>query len=305
MFLEHIFGLKSKNPSKKSNIKIVDGKIIEEEIESYNVEKDILADTETLPKDIIMPFEIEDKVESITQKQGRPPKEDDFFITLEVAGRSKRTIETYRYAIKYWEIEAKKRKKSIYTMKYRDVEGIMIKWQSNTRRKRYSALNQLSRWYLREGYPNLSIELSKVIKTNERKSRIPKAKSIEEFKEIREACKDMVKNEKREGIWLGLMLLCGLRISEIETVECGEDYIQVIGKGSKERRVPCPQWLLEKLKKSERDGRGESGRDAVEERERERAGEMLWRKEKGRERERCCGGKRRGTQIEDSMPSRS
>ncbi len=141
-------------------------------------------------------------------------------------------------------------------MKYRDVEGIMIKWQSNTRRKRYSALNQLSRWYLREGYPNLSIELSKVIKTNERKSRIPKAKSIEEFKEIREACKDMVRNEKREGIWLGLMLLCGLRISEIETVECGEDYIQVIGKGSKERRVPCPQWLLEKLKKSERDGRG-------------------------------------------------
>lgn len=41
------------------------------------------------------------------------------------------------------------------------------------------------------------------------------------------------------------MILCGLRIGEIETVECGENYIQVIGKDSKERRIPCSDFILE------------------------------------------------------------
>ncbi len=40
----------------------------------------------------------------------------------------------------------------------------------------------------------------------------------------------------------------GVRISEIATAQAGEGWIQVIGKGNKERRVPCPDWLCDAVK---------------------------------------------------------
>ena len=49
----------------------------------------------------------------------------------------------------------------------------------------------------------------------------------------------------RRGLWIGLMLCCGLRISEIKGVEKSteKNVIRVIGKGNKERLVPAPKWL--------------------------------------------------------------
>ncbi|WP_027339064.1 tyrosine-type recombinase/integrase [Halonatronum saccharophilum] len=87
------------------------------------------------------------------------------------------------------------------------------------------------------------------------KQRIPKAKSEDEFVKIREHAKELIAEDKREGIWLGLMLMCGLRISEIQNVEIFDNSIKVIGKGDKERKVPTPDWLLEALMEFKAEGR--------------------------------------------------
>ena len=74
--------------------------------------------------------------------------------------------------------------------------------------------------------------------------------------EIKNHAKELIGQRKREGIWLGLMLTCGLRISEIQTVEAEEGQIKVIGKRNKQRIVPASDWILEGLKDLKDTGRG-------------------------------------------------
>jgi integrase/recombinase XerD len=52
------------------------------------------------------------------------------------------------------------------------------------------------------------------------------------------------------------MLLGGLRISEIATCRPYQDGVKVIGKGSRERYVPIPVWLLEAMRRMNKKGRG-------------------------------------------------
>ena len=110
-------------------------------------------------------------------------------------------------------------------------------------------MKQLAKWYLRDGYPSLHLELQKLI-MGRGKARIPHAKSEEEYIKAREEAKGLCKEGDRRGIWLGLKLVCGLRISEIQTAVPGKDWVQVRGKGGKERRIPCPPWLISAMVKS-------------------------------------------------------
>ena len=62
------------------------------------------------------------------------------------------------------------------------------------------------------------------------------------------------------------MIVCGLRISEIETIEVGKDFVKVLGKGNKERKIPCPSFLIEAMKKIKAEGTGgyKSGRRVID-----------------------------------------
>lgn len=188
-------------------------------------------------------------------KRGRPPKLEKFYIFLRASEHSQNTLKTYKSAIKFWDGVARSNNKTIYNLGIEELEkGIMSK-DINTKRKLVSALKQLGKWYLRSDYPKLYIELNKLVIIGH-KSRIPATKSEKEFVEIKNHAKDLIGKGKREGIWLGLMLMCGLRISDIQTVEAEEEQIKVIGKRNKQRIVPASDWILKGLKDLKDTGRG-------------------------------------------------
>lgn len=188
-------------------------------------------------------------------KKGRVRDIEGFYISLQSASRSKITIQGYRYDLKWWAKVAEQKNTSIYNLKFKDIEEILSEMDINTKKRKVSSLKQLGKWYLREGYPNLNIETQKIV-VGRGKIRLPKAKSQEEFKEIKEHGKKLLEEGKREGIWILLMITCGCRIGELESVVTSDKSITVIGKGNKERMIPCPDYLLKALKTFQDDGRG-------------------------------------------------
>jgi len=194
-------------------------------------------------------------MEALPKSKGRTRKIDGFYLTLKAAGKAKRTIENYRSDLRIWQKVADKKKTSLYNLKLKDIEEAIAGKDINTVKRHVSSLKQLAKWYLRDGFPLLHIECEKIM-LGRGKARIPKAKSEEEFVRIREEAKELISVGKREGIWLGLFIMCGLRISEIETVVPGKDFITVVGKGNKERKVPAPKWILQAMKEFKAEGKG-------------------------------------------------
>ncbi len=189
------------------------------------------------------------------EKKGRVKNIDGFYKMLLSSGKSKQTIETYKYSLNWWEKIADRNNCSIYKLKLEIIENALTEIDVNTKKKKVSALKQLGKWYLREGYANLNLETQKIV-IGRGKVRLPKAKSEEEFIDIKDHGKKLLEEGKREGVWILLMIVCGLRISEIETVEVGKDFVKVLGKGNKERKIPCPSFLIEAMKKIKADGTG-------------------------------------------------
>jgi len=252
-----------KEEENESDIKIVNGKITsygkeseKEKIDDFIQEKKEVNLDNIKKVEQISDKEIDEELEVIKEnKKGRTKKIDGFYMTLKATGKSKNTIDSYRYDMKFWEKIAKDNKKTIYNLKYKVIERGISTLDINTAKRRISSLKQLGRWYLRDGYPLLYMELEKVL-LGKGKVRIPSAKTETEFIRIREHSKQLISEGEREGIWLGLFIMCGLRISEIETVIKGEGHITVIGKGDKERKIPAPEWLLEALEKFKKKGKG-------------------------------------------------
>ncbi|PJB37253.1 MAG: hypothetical protein CO107_05335 [Deltaproteobacteria bacterium CG_4_9_14_3_um_filter_51_14] len=199
--------------------------------------------------------EVENKGAGVMKiKRGRPHELEGFFISLKAAGRSERTITGYESDLRFWNKVAAKEKKTVYKLKIKEIEAAMVGRDVNTRRRNVSSLKALGRWYLRDGFPNLHVELEKLAVVKG-KARIAKAKTEEEFKKIREHAKELVKKGDRRGIWIGFMVCCGLRISEIQNAVAGKDWVQVRGKGDKERRIPCPPWIINAMYKTPGAGR--------------------------------------------------
>jgi site-specific recombinase XerD len=193
--------------------------------------------------------------EKLKSRRGRGRDIKHFWSHLETLDRAKTTLETYKSEMKWWEELASKNKTSVYALKLKHIEDALKGYDINTKRKKTSFLKTLAKWYLRDSLPALSIECAK-IQLGKGKSRIPKAKETKEFESIREQAKTLCEQRDRRGVWIGLMELCGLRISEIATVSATSEYIQVIGKGNKERRIPCPRWLIEAIQNMKADGAG-------------------------------------------------
>lgn len=192
-------------------------------------------------------------IDDIKAKRGKLPPMSEFWVFLEAAGRSKETIKTYKYCLKYWEKVAKSVRKRVYTLRYQDIESGLIGNDLNTSKKRLSMLRSYGKWLLKSNKLKLFLELQKVTSPKS-KSRMAKHKSKSEFVRIAQLSRELIENNYRRGIWLGLMLFSGLRISEIQTVEAGSDYVQVIGKGNKERRIPTPEWILSGMSRIPRKG---------------------------------------------------
>lgn len=189
-------------------------------------------------------------------KQGRLPAPARFWAFMEVAGRGKRTLKEYRYELKWWEKKARQAGCTVYTLRLRDIEASLKDLHPATTRRKASFLKVLAKFYLRENFPRLHTETSKVVSPR-MPDKLPRDRGREAFIKLREQAKEWCRNGKREGVWVGLMLMAGLRISEIKTVTpIGDGRIQVIGKGQKEHVVPATDLLLQTLERIPRTGRG-------------------------------------------------
>jgi len=188
-------------------------------------------------------------------KQGKPYKIDRYFLHLKAAGKSKLTFIGYRSDLRFWQKEAEKRNKTMYGLTINQIEECIVGKDINTVKRKIAALKSYSRWLLRDGFPNLNIELQKLV-LGRGKGRLAKAKSESEFVRLRDEAKELCKDGDVRGIWIGLMLNCGLRISEISTANASRGWVQVIGKGNKERRIPCPGWLTNAMVKDKGIGKG-------------------------------------------------
>lgn len=184
-------------------------------------------------------------------QKGRNEDIKKYFIFLQASGKSKQTIEGYRSDLRFWS----KIQQNFYTLKIDKIETAIAQGDINTTRRRVAALRSVAKWYLRSGHALLYVELQK-IQFGRSKGRIPSAKTETEFIAIRDNVKKRCMEEDKKGIWIGLMLLCGLRVSEIQTAVAGTDWVQVRGKGNKERRIPCPAWLTNAMVKVGSAGRG-------------------------------------------------
>lgn len=202
-----------------------------------------------LPDEVIADFAKEHlSFETVPYASGNVPPINQFFTFLEASGRSRNTVFTYRYAYQSWSKWASQRKTSVYSLSFRDIESALAGKDTSTSRKLLSMLKSYSKWLMKSNKARLFLELQKVT-SPKIKQRIAKHKSAAMFAKIGGTAKELCANGDRKGIWIGLMLFCGLRISEIQTAESGDNFVQVIGKGNKERRVPAPEWLLEAMRK--------------------------------------------------------
>ena len=167
---------------------------------------------------------------------------EGYLIFLGASGKSDRTIAEYGYDLKWWND-----RKRIQKTTWRDIEKNINKMNAATARRKIATLRSYAKWLLREGYPRLHGEVARIIPPKV-PGRIPKDRGSDDFRRLSNQAADMCDTGDRRGLWIGLMLCCGLRISEIQGVElANEQNIRVIGKGNKERLIPAPKWLYQAI----------------------------------------------------------
>jgi site-specific recombinase XerD len=195
--------------------------------------------------------------EEIPPEEPQAPEEwrvpDKYIVYLGASGRLERTIKEYTWELNWWN-----RQKSLDQMTHEDIEGIINQMHPATARRKIAVLRSFSRWLLREGDGRLHTEVAQVIPPKT-PGRVPKDRGPEQFQELSRKASELCRAGDRRGIWLGLMLCCGLRISEIQTVQLSHGgTIKVTGKGNKERLIPAPQWLRRAI--SQQYGHGDQWR---------------------------------------------
>jgi integrase/recombinase XerD len=176
---------------------------------------------------------------------------EQYFIFLGSAGRAARTIQEYAWELNWWEQQCKPLPEISLAL----IEATINTMHPATARRKIAALRSYAKWMLRNGEDRLFITLSQVVLPRI-PIRVPRDKGKDFFKEMSRRAIDITKEGDRRGIWLGLMLCCGLRISEIQTARAAPDgAIKVLGKGNKERLVPAPEWLRSAIKNNQMDGK--------------------------------------------------
>ncbi len=233
-----------------SGPEIKDGKIIDKPI--LATKPAVCAPESVLDEHRAKP-EAEDALElNFRAKSGPVPGPGGLWIWLETAGRARRTIQEYKYEFNWWE---KKSGGNIYGLKFDKIEILVSRLDASTRARKIAFLKTYAKWLLRSDKPKLYLECAKLTPPRLPHG-LPRDLGEKEFIRLRSLARELCDKKQREGVWIALMLLGGLRISEIQTAQPYEKGIKVVGKGSKERFVPVPQWILCAMRNIPRTGHG-------------------------------------------------
>ena len=174
---------------------------------------------------------------------------EGYKVFLGSSGKAERTQQEYNWELLWWN-----KIKSLSKITWVEIEKGINGLHSGTARRKIAALRSFALWQLRAGDTRLHTEVSRVLPPKI-PSRVPKDRGNKQFVKLSEQAKELCAKGDRRGIWIGLMLCCGLRISEIKVVELSHDNtIRVIGKGNKERLLPTPKWLYDTILNYKSDG---------------------------------------------------
>jgi site-specific recombinase XerD len=172
---------------------------------------------------------------------------EEYLVYLRSSNKSPRTIKEYCYDLNTWN-----RQYPLNTITRNQIEKAMSKLHPSTARRKIAALRSLAKWRLRDGNSRLHAVLAQIVPPRI-PGRVPKDRGAEDFRNLVVFAQELCERPDHRGLWLGLMLCCGLRISEIQTVELsGNGTIKVRGKGDKERLIPAPAWLRDSMRQQSR-----------------------------------------------------
>lgn len=224
---------------------IIDGRIVrpgEPESPAESLENEIDCKSDSPVEDASFSADLmaaDDTVEDLPVEDTGPWKiPEEYLIYMKASNRSDRTIKEYCYDLNAWN-----RQYSLNTITRNQIERVLSKLHPSTARRKIAALRSLAKWQVRDGKPRLHAVLAQIIPPKV-PGRIPKDRGTEDFTRLVAEAKTLCLKGDRRGLWLGLMVCCGLRISEIQTAELsGSGTIKVRGKGDKERLLPAPAWL--------------------------------------------------------------
>lgn len=204
-----------------------------EEITPDDIFGDLSADlmAVTKPQPNIEPPKPQTEIDGSTLPEG-------YMVFLGSSGKAERTQKEYTWDLLWWN-----RIKHLSEITWIEIEKSINGLHAGTARRKIAALRSFALWQLRAGDSRLHTEVSRVLPPKI-PGRIPKDRGAKQFQELSKQAMELCEKRDRRGIWIGLMLCCGLRISEIQVVELSPDNtIKVIGKGNKERMIPVPRWL--------------------------------------------------------------
>lgn len=177
---------------------------------------------------------------------------DEYRVWLELQGKSKNTIKTYLSVVKHF-IEFLKENYNTdeNNVKVYINKNTVLRFLAKKKEEKNLDLNSI-RLYVRAISSFLKFlemdNLIEEIKAPKIDKRLPKFITIEEFNKIIENVKS-----ERDKLILLILFYTGVRVSELinikkEDINWEEGFVRIFGKGRKERYVPLPKFLLEKLK---------------------------------------------------------
>lgn len=254
-FTKRLFG--SQEAGEDEEI-IRDGRIIrpgepEIPVETATVDSDCEADPDS---QVVEDFSFSadqmsanDTIEDLPVEDTGPWKlPEEYLVYMQASNKSDRTIKEYCYDLNTWN-----RQYPLNRITRNQIEKTLSKLHPATARRKIAALRSLAKWQLREGKPRLHTVLGQIIPPKI-PGRVPKDRGTEDFIRLAAQAKELCLQSDRRGLWLGLMVCCGLRISEIQTAELsGSETIKVRGKGDKERLLPAPAWLRDSIQQQPRE----------------------------------------------------
>lgn len=171
-----------------------------------------------------------------------------FVTSLQARGRSSVTVLGYRSDLRFWFKFATGLDKSVFALGHADIARAITALHTGTARRRLAALRQFAKNSDELPAIHLSYEASRAVLPAALARSVAGRGKVDAVK-IRDEARQLCEDCDRAGVWLGLMLLCGLRVSEISSVTTGPGFVQIKGrlKTTTSRRVPAPAWLLQAM----------------------------------------------------------